>query len=134
MANWLRHSNKYESASNIRKLNIEGSKFEGTLSILNGLEQKIKKEVEDCDLNMDDEITEEELSFLREMDVLRMTDAEKEKIIGYTLFGVSVSKGEFSFVIPCVMAWASIAISKELQEPNELIATQYTFVVKQKSI
>jgi benzodiazapine receptor len=47
-------------------------------------------------------------------------------VIGYTLFGVSVSKGEFSFVIPCVMAWASIAISKELQEPNELIATQFS--------
>ena len=78
----LEKQKKYESASNIRKLNIEGSKFEGTLSILNGLEQKIKKEDEDWDLNMDDEIMEEELSFLREMDVLRMTDAEKEKVIG----------------------------------------------------
>ena len=37
---------------------------------------------------MDDDITEKELSFLREMDILRMTDAEKEKVI------VSVSEKE----------------------------------------
>ena len=39
-------------------------------------------------MNMDDDITEKELSFLREMDILRMTDAEKEKVI------VSVSEKE----------------------------------------
>ena len=35
------------------------------------------------------------------------------------------SHKEFSFVIPCVMAWASIAISKELNSPNELIVTKF---------
>ncbi|OEU08541.1 hypothetical protein FRACYDRAFT_151101, partial [Fragilariopsis cylindrus CCMP1102] len=36
------------------------------------------------------------------------------------------SHKEFSFVIPCVMAWASIAISKELNSPNELIVTNFS--------
>ena len=78
----LEKQKKYENGTHIRKLNIEGSKFEGTIQILEGLEQKIKREVEDFDLNMDDEVTEKELDFLREMDVLRMTEAEKENVIG----------------------------------------------------
>jgi len=40
-----------------------------------------------------------------------------------SLFGIC--NKELSFVIPCVMAWASIAISKELDSPNELIVTNF---------
>ena len=43
-------------------------------------------------------------------------------------FGRSTSNNKkLSFVvIPCVMAWASIAISKELNSPNELIVTNFS--------
>ena len=42
-------------------------------------------------------------------------------------FGRSTSNNNnlSNFVIPCVMAWASIAISKELNSPNELIVTKF---------
>ena len=78
----LEKQKKYENGSNIRKLNIEGTKFEGTLQILDGLERKIKTEVEDFDVDLEEEITEEEMFFLKEMEILRMTEAEKQKIIG----------------------------------------------------
>ena len=77
----LEKQKKYESGTKIRKLNIEGERYEGTLKILDAIEVKIKKEVEDYDMEMEKEVTEKEFTFLKEMEALRLTEAEKEEII-----------------------------------------------------
>ena len=78
----LEKQKKFENGSKIRKLNMEGNTYEGTLDILDAMESKIKREVEDFETDMDSEPTEEEVEFLMEMDCLSFSDEEKEEVIG----------------------------------------------------
>ena len=80
--NKLEKQKKYENAKKIRKLNIGGDTFEGTLNILDGIENKIKTEVEDYDLDSMDEPSEDELEYLMEMDDLHLSEVDKKEITG----------------------------------------------------
>ena len=80
----VQRQKKYESNSEMRKLNIEGTTYEGTLDILKGMERKIKSEVEDHEEDHMDEPSEEEMEFLMEMDCTEFSETEKEHIIGET--------------------------------------------------
>ena len=83
--NKLEKQKKYENSKKIMKLNIRGDTFEGTLNILGGVENKIKAEVEDYELDNMDEPSAEELEFLLEMDHLQLSDMDKKEIVGAVL-------------------------------------------------
>ena len=73
---------KFVNNSKIRKLKIEGRTFEGTLDILDAMENKIKREVEDPAMDMEGEPTDEEMEFLQELEgLLMMSDEEKEELL-----------------------------------------------------
>ena len=72
---------KYESSSAMKKLKIGNNIYEGTLDILDGMESKIKSEVEEYDEDQGDGPTEEELDFLLEMENAHFTEDEKQEII-----------------------------------------------------
>ena len=73
---------KYESNSQMKKLNIGGNTYEGTMEILRGMEAKIKSEVEDYEMDDLTGASEEEMEFLMEMEEAQFTEAEKKEMVG----------------------------------------------------